>query len=146
MTERTRSRAALARWWAALLALCIFLAPLDGLAERSQGKTQPTAAQAKKHGTTTKKRTVKARKHTAKSGKHVVKKRSVARKHVAVKKSRSSKHASRKHAVRHVAARPVPIPADPGKLPLKASVAYVIDQESDEVLFRRNARDVRPIA
>ena len=100
MTEAQRIPAA--RWWAALLALFVFLAPLEGFA----AKPQKPAASAKAKKVAKVKRTARAVKISA----------------------------------------PARLPADPLKLPLKASVAYVIDQDSDQVLLGKNDDDVRPIA
>lgn len=121
MTDSHRTpRRALARWWPALLALFVFLAPLEGFAAKAHAKPKAVA---------TKQKVTKA-----KRGKTV--KISKAGKRRATKKVAST--------TRRVAfAR---LPADPLKLPLKASVAYVIDQESDKVLLGKNDDDVRPIA
>jgi D-alanyl-D-alanine endopeptidase (penicillin-binding protein 7) len=109
------------RWGLALLSLFVTLAPLDGFAAKAHARPKAVAAK-KSHA-------------KAKHGKSV--KISAARKHAHVKKTSA--------AARHVA-RAVPLPSDPLKLPLKASVAYVIDQESDRVLLGKNDDDVRPIA
>jgi serine-type D-Ala-D-Ala endopeptidase (penicillin-binding protein 7) len=122
---------ALARWWVALLALFLFLAPLDGFAARGGAKGKPAATKVKSAG--------KAKKARAAT----VAKKQKARA-VAAKKSRTVKVAKARAAARRVAA--APLPEDPLKLPLRSSVAYVIDQESDEVLFGKNDDDVRPIA
>ena len=138
MTERRRNHRA-ARWAAALLALFMAVAPLEGMAAKAHAKARPAAVKAKAGA----KAQPRARtKVTAKAK----------RKTHAVKISRPAKgkHVTRaklvrRHAVRHVA-RPAPLPADPLKLPLKASVAYVVDTASDEVLLGKNDDDVRPIA
>jgi serine-type D-Ala-D-Ala endopeptidase (penicillin-binding protein 7) len=98
------------RWWVALLALFMFLAPLEGFAAKPQAKTASAASK---------------RKQSAQA-------KSVATKSVAKAPAR--------------VALPEPLPADPTKLPLKASVALVIDAETDEVLLGKNDGDVRPIA
>lgn len=118
------------RLWAALLAGFIALAPLEGFAARAPAKSKSAATQVKKA------KAVKTAK--AKAKKAIVAKRTTS-------KSKRTAVASRRAAPR-VAVAPAPLPADPAKLALKASVAYVIDQESDEVLLGKNAGDVRPIA
>ena len=112
------------RWsWTAFLSLFLLLAPVEGFAARAPAKGKPVATKVKKSVAQAKKRTV-------------VKARAAAKTRVASKKKVA------------VARRPavVPLPSDPGRLPLDASVAYVIDQESDEVLLGKNSADVRPIA
>jgi serine-type D-Ala-D-Ala endopeptidase (penicillin-binding protein 7) len=113
-----------ARWWVALLALFVFLAPMESFAAKPHGKTKVVAAKAKaKHG-------VKAKRaKTVKTA--VIVKRKAAKKKLAA-------------APRRVVVQA--LPEDPDKLPLKARVAYVIDTESDEVLLGKNDDDVRPIA
>ncbi|HET8748500.1 MAG TPA: serine hydrolase [Ramlibacter sp.] len=139
MTDPRRTDTA-ARWLAALLALFLFLAPLEGFAARSHAKGKPTASKVvkKSKAKKTKAKASKTRKTKAKA----TTKRST--KAVKVSKSRHKSTKKKVVAVRHV--RPARLPADPMKLPLKASVAYVIDQESDEVLLGKNGDDVRPIA
>lgn len=129
---------------AALLALFLALAPLEAFS--APAKAKPTTSKVKKS-------TSSARKPSARKP---VAKKSTSRRAVAKKSSKASKKAvatkpskrtvARKAAAPKPVVRVAPLPADPDKLPLKASVAYVIDQESDEVLFGRNAEDVRPIA
>ena len=121
--------------WTALLALFLVLAPLEGFTAPAKGK--PAAAKVKKSTSSAKKRTS--------ARKPVASKQATARKQVAAKKPASRTVARKAEPARPVV-RVAPLPADPDKLPLKASVAYVIDQESEEVLFGRNAEDVRPIA
>ncbi|RYF15630.1 MAG: peptidase S11 [Comamonadaceae bacterium] len=68
---------------------------------------------------------------------------------VASKPSKKKVVTARAKKKRVVVARrpaPPPLPASPDKLPLDASVAYVIDVESNEVLLSKNDDDVRPIA
>ncbi|GAB3769104.1 D-alanyl-D-alanine endopeptidase [Ramlibacter monticola] len=64
-----------------------------------------------------------------------------------VASAKANKVATAKRGARPVKiSAPARLPADPLKLPLKASVAYVIDQDSDQVLLGKNDDDVRPIA
>jgi len=110
-----------ARMWLVLLALFVFLAPMESFAAKPAGKTKAVAVKAKKG----------AQAQRAKSVKIAA--------------------AAKRKAARKLAAAPRPVvlralPSDPDKLPLKASVAYVIDTESDEVLLGKNDDDVRPIA
>ncbi|HEX7889561.1 MAG TPA: serine hydrolase [Ramlibacter sp.] len=116
-----RGRPALRRlglgWGTALLSLMLALAPMDTFA--APAKAQASAkAKAKK--------VAKAKTHKVAQAK----KRTVA--------------AAPKKVV--LARKPAPLPASPDKLPLEASVAYVIDQQTREVLFSRNDDEVRPIA
>jgi len=140
MTDPRRTHCA-TRWVAALLALFMFLAPMEGFAAKRPAKGKPAATKVVKVKAKAKAK-VKAR-AKAKAGKAKTAKRSTK----AVKVARAKHKAKKKVVVaaRHVA-RPARLPADPMKLPLKASVAYVIDQESDEVLLGKNDDDVRPIA
>lgn len=122
MTDSQRTLAA--RWWVALLALFVFLAPLESFAAKPHAKAKAVATKAGKAKKVAKGKRVGTVKISA---------------------------AANKKAARQVAAAPRPevlqaLPSDPDKLPLKARVAYVIDTESDEVLLGRNDDDVRPIA
>lgn len=82
----------------------------------------------------------------------VAKHRSAASKHV--KKSVTKTKVTRKRVVHHVAAAPkVPsfgqlagLHASNDALDLKSSVAFVVDQDTNEVLFRKNELAVLPIA
>ncbi|GAB3646959.1 D-alanyl-D-alanine carboxypeptidase family protein [Ramlibacter alkalitolerans] len=115
------------RWWVALLALFVFLAPLESFAAKPRAK-----------------KVVATKTHHASKAKHVTKARKVAQ----AKRAKSVKAGARKKvaaAPRRVV-RIEMLPVDPDKLPLKARVAYVIDTESDEVLLGKNDDDVRPIA
>jgi serine-type D-Ala-D-Ala endopeptidase (penicillin-binding protein 7) len=124
------------RWfWAAFLSLFVLLAPMESFA-RAPAKGKPVATKVKKSVSKAKKRNVaKAR---------VVSKKRVASKSRAASKTRVA--AKKKKVVVARRAAPAPLPSDPARLPLDASVAYVIDQESDEVLLGKNSADVRPIA
>lgn len=152
------------RLWAALLAIFLAVAPFDSSFAAPKGK--PAASQVKKAKATSKKAVAKKatkKKATKKKvGKKAGKKKAVASK-ASVKKAVAKKSVTKKKAVAKKAGRkktvakarkrsavaaraPAPLPADPNRLPLKASVAYVIDQETDEVLLGKNDDDVRPIA
>jgi serine-type D-Ala-D-Ala endopeptidase (penicillin-binding protein 7) len=119
----TAAHPVFARWFAALLALFIVLGPLQAEAAKSPARGK---AKVVKVATAAKK---KALKPSRKAGE---KKQAATRVRAAVAKA--------------VPEAPPPVPADPDKLPLKASVAYVIDQESGEELLGKNDADVRPIA
>ena len=112
------------RLWSALLALVLMFAPLEGFAakaKRTSGKAKATV---------------------------VVKKKAAAKKKVVAAKRSGKKIAvakKRTMVAKRVLA-PAPLPADPDRLPVKASVAYVVDQDSGEVLLGKNDDDVRPIA
>jgi serine-type D-Ala-D-Ala endopeptidase (penicillin-binding protein 7) len=113
------------RWsWAAFLSLFMLLAPLDSFAARAPAKGKPDATKVKKSVAKAKKRSV-------------VKARAASKTRVAAKK---------KKVIVARRAAPAPLPSDPDRLPLDASVAYVVDQESDRVLIGKNDDDVRPIA
>ncbi|MEJ8838543.1 D-alanyl-D-alanine carboxypeptidase family protein [Ramlibacter sp. AN1133] len=140
----TVSRSPLAaRWWLALLAFFIALAPLESFAAKPHPRAKAVAVKAK-HGA--KARAVKARpgaKAVAAKARHGAKASRAKSVKIAV--------AAKPRRARKVAAAPRPVvvqvlPADPAMLPLKARVAYVIDTESDEVLLGKNDDDVRPIA
>lgn len=119
------------RLWTVLLAGFLAVAPLEGFAaKKSSSKGRPAAVQVKKNST--------------KAKKAVVAKRSTKTRQVAAKKAGKRVVVAQRRSVPVVAARP--LPADPSQLALKASVAYVIDQESDQVLLGKNEEDVRPIA
>ena len=104
------------RWRLALLAFFVLLAPLHATAAKPQPGTKAVAP-------------AKAKKANRGPG----------AKAKPVKISTAAQGGAAKLAL-------VRLPADPMKLPLKASVAYVIDQDSDEVLLGKNDDDVRPIA
>jgi D-alanyl-D-alanine endopeptidase (penicillin-binding protein 7) len=133
-----------ASFWTALLAAFLVLAPLEGFSAPAKGKA--VASKTKKTKSAAKKRAA-SRKVVAKKGSS---KKKVAARKASSKKSVVAKRNSRKAVVAKKRAAPVvrlaPLPADPEKLALKSSVAYVVDMESEEVLFGRNAEDVRPIA
>jgi D-alanyl-D-alanine endopeptidase (penicillin-binding protein 7) len=137
------------RSWTALLALFLFLAPLEGFAARASAKDKPAAVKVKK----AKKKAV-ARKPVAKkrvtarkpsTAKKRVARRPTAAKRPVARKSGGKRVLAAKRAPRRVVVAP-PLPADPRKLPLDASVAYVLDLDSEEVLLGKNDDDVRPIA
>jgi D-alanyl-D-alanine endopeptidase (penicillin-binding protein 7) len=127
------------RWWVALLALFVFLAPLESFAAKPRAK-----------------KVVATKTHHASKAKHVTKAKHVAKAKPGAKakprRAKSVKVAVKARSPKKVAAAPrravqvTLLPVDPDKLPLKARVAYVIDTESDEVLLGKNDDDVRPIA
>lgn len=119
--------------WTVLLAVFLCLAPVEGFTASAKGK--PAASKAKKSASSAKKRG---------ASRVAVAKKRASKKQVA--KARSSKKALVAKRRSAPAVRLAPLPVDPDKLALKSSVAYVVDMESDEVLFGRNAEDVRPIA
>lgn len=110
------------RIWIALLSLFLVFLPLEGFAARS--KAPSARAKAVKVVKAVKKKTT-------------VKKRFAATKQVLAKK---------RSKLRTVARVVVPLPEDPRELALKSSVAYVVDQDTGEVLLGKNASQVRPIA
>ena len=144
-------------WWIALLSLVLAFAPLESFAARNAPAKKVTAsakAKSKAKSRSTAKAKSKSRATAKKSAKSRGKAKASARgakKKVVSAKSKSKKRvvsAKARKAKRTVAAKrpPPPLPASPDKLPLAASVAYVIDAESNEVLLSKNDDDVRPIA
>ena len=136
------------RWWMALLAAFFLFGTFEASAAtgaQAQGqhakaaKKRPVAA--KRHVTA--KRHVKAKRH-ATARKHVkVKKHVTARKHATRKRHVAKRHTARQRLAKHHApARP----KGPQPLRVNASVAFVVDQDSGEVLLGRNASEVRSIA
>jgi len=128
-----RSRSALRRlglgWGAALLTLTLALAPMETVVAREKpARTQAAKAKA-------------AKAKAAKPKKVATKAKS---RKLAQAKKRTVATAKKVVLARKPA--PPPLPASPDKLPLEASVAYVIDQQTNEVLFSRNDDEVRPIA
>ena len=125
-------------------ALVLAVAPLDGAFAKGDAKQARPAAQkvvkAKKKPAV--KKQAVAPKRSAK--KQVAKKRPAARKQVVAKRKQSTSRA------RAVARRAAPVMAPlqlvDGKPLLKSTVAYVIDQETGEVLLGKNDDAVRPIA
>jgi serine-type D-Ala-D-Ala endopeptidase (penicillin-binding protein 7) len=126
MTHRHegRGRSALRKlglgWGMALLSLTLALAPMETFAARATPAKAQVSAKAKK--------VTKAKSRKVAQGK----KRTVA--------------AAKKKVVLARKVAPPPLPASPDKLPIEASVAYVIDQKTHEVLLSRNDDEVRPIA
>lgn len=118
------------RLWTVLLAGFLAVAPLEGFAAKKSSKGRPAAVQVKKNST--------------KAKKAVVAKRSTKKRQAVAKKAGKRIVVAKRRSAPVVAARP--LPSDPSQLALKASVAYVIDQESDQVLLGKNEEDVRPIA
>lgn len=122
-------------WWVALLTLVLAFAPMESFAARgSPAKKVTVTAKAKAKGGT---RT--ARKPAGKRVKSGVAAKPSKKKVVTAKSKKKRIVVARKPA-------PPPLPASPDKLPLDASVAYVIDVASNEVLLSKNDDDVRPIA
>ena len=107
-----------ARIWVFLLSLFLLLAPLEGFAARAKA---PKA----------KARTVA-----------VVKKKQAAKQRVAARKQ----VVARKRAKAQPQLARAAVDTDPRKLVLKSSVAYVVDQDTGEVLLGKNDEQVRPIA
>jgi len=139
-TDRSRGRLrklGLA-WCAALLSLVLAAAPTEGFAGSAPAKK--TTSVSKKTTTVAKK---KAR--TVKKSRARTVSKAKARK-VAKGKKRNVVAAKKRKVTVARRAAPPKLPASPDKVPLEASVAYVIDQETQEVLFSRNDDDVRPIA
>lgn len=125
-------------WWVALLTLVLAFAPMESFAARGSPAKKVTVSakaksKAKSRSRTTAKKPVKTR----------VKARLDAR--TSKKKVVTAKSARKRTVIARKPAPP-PLPASPDKLPLDASVAYVIDVESNEVLLSKNDDDVRPIA
>lgn len=115
--------------WTVVLALFMALAPLEGaFAKARKAEARPAAG-----------KVAKARKPV------IAKKRPVARKKLVARKSRGALRARAALARR---ARPVvePLRLVDGKPLLRSEVAYVIDQDTGEVLLGKNDEDVRPIA
>ena len=130
------------QWLAALLSLVLLLAPLEGFAarnapEKSKSASSQVKAKAKAKAKKTKTRKAKAT-PVAKAKAKVKSKRKG-------KATAKAKNRSRQRVAARKAAPP-PLPASPDQLRLNASVAYVMDQETGEVILSRNDDDVRPIA
>lgn len=148
-TTLTSRRARRAGWILVLFSLCWLLLPMQGASAGTSSKAQAGSHAAAKKSTA-KKRTVARKKRI------VVKRRGAASKRVVVKKHRvTRRHAlARSHRKRaaQVAVRPLSFAMRAGlhevrdDLDLKASVAYVIDQETDRVLLRKNDNAILPIA
>jgi D-alanyl-D-alanine endopeptidase (penicillin-binding protein 7) len=100
------------------------------------------AAKTVKAGKTVKARPVQARAVKAKVSRSRPSRRLVARSRAAAAKPKLARRATR--AV--LAHAPPPLRLVDGKPVLEASVAYVIDQDSGQVLLGKNDDDVRPIA
>ncbi len=133
--------------WIALLSLVLAFAPMESYAApakktaSSKAKTSTAkTSKAKKGKSSSKAKASKPRKRVS------AKKSTSKRKVTARSKSKSKKKVVTASRKRPVVRRPPPLPASPDKLPLDASVAYVVDLESNEVLFSRNDDAVRPIA
>ena len=147
MTREVRARAA--RHW--LLALLLFLGASLALQPAAEAAQQRTHKQAVKKKSTAKKVT---KKRTTK--KKVVSKSSRSKKKVVAKSSRSHKKAvakSTRHGKKKVVARrthrarPAVAKAEAaGPLRVSASYAYVVDQDTGEVLYGKNPQEVHPIA
>jgi D-alanyl-D-alanine endopeptidase (penicillin-binding protein 7) len=136
MTDPRRTPAP---WWVALLAVFIFLAPLEGFAAKPQAKSRSVAAKLKQPSKAKPKAIARAKKEAKPT-------QTAKRSGKAMKTAAAAKRGSTKTVQLARAVLPPPLPADPLKLPLEASVAYVIDAETDEVLLGKNDDDVRPIA
>ena len=132
MTREVPARCS-ARWLSGLLlSLCALVAfdPAQAARPRPVHHTVPKKQSVKKH--------VVKKKHAVK------KKRTVSAKRV--KKTVHARHGSKAHARKAVARRtPAPVPGT-GPLKVSASMAYVIDQQSGEVIYGKNASEVHPIA
>ncbi|HYE38779.1 MAG TPA: serine hydrolase [Ramlibacter sp.] len=141
---RTRLRLG---WWIALLSLMLAFAPLEGFARSAPAKKVTVSAKSKAKAKS--KSRASAKKRGPARGKTKASARGAKKKVVSAKSKKKVVSRSRKAKSRTVVARkrqPPPLPASPDKLPLAASVAYVIDAESNEVLLSKNDDDVRPIA
>jgi D-alanyl-D-alanine endopeptidase (penicillin-binding protein 7) len=134
-------RAGRAAWLLTLFALLwTLVASEPALAARSDSGKSRTSQQHTTKKKVSKKKTVKKRVVKKRSSKrHVVKKRTV-KHHVA------RKRATKKRVVAHRRSAARQAAAASGPLKLTSNVAYVIDQETNKVLVRKNAGAVLPIA
>jgi D-alanyl-D-alanine endopeptidase (penicillin-binding protein 7) len=134
-------------WWVALLSLFLACAPMESFAESAKKVTSSAQTQAKSKSKS-KSKAVKPRAKPKAKAKSKAVAKSTKKRSVAAGKSSKKRTvaAARKKSRAVVRAAPPPLPASPDKLRLDASVAYVIDAESHEVLLRKNDDDVRPIA
>lgn len=122
------------RWWSAFVALCMAMA-LGILPAQSEAKAKNRPAKVAVKGKQAAKAKAKARPARVAAKK---KARPIAR-------ARLKGKAQARMAARAVP-RPAPLKLVDGKPVLQASVAYVVDQDSGEVLLGINDDDVRPIA
>jgi D-alanyl-D-alanine endopeptidase (penicillin-binding protein 7) len=131
---------------AAVLALVAALAPASD-AVAATAHAHHHAAVKKSHG---KAKAVATRHVKAKVAARHVKSRHTATRHASAKAKHQRTHVAARHAKVTVAKRAAPAPQPlqlvDGKPVLKASVAYVVDQDSGKVLLGVNDHEVRPIA
>jgi serine-type D-Ala-D-Ala endopeptidase (penicillin-binding protein 7) len=129
------------QWLAALLSLVLLLAPMEGFARSAPEKAKSASTQVKAKA--------KAKKTKARKAKPTSVAKAKAKVKVASKRKGKATAKAKTRSRQQVAARkaaPPPLPASPDQLRLNASVAYVMDQETGEVILSRNDDDVRPIA
>lgn len=123
--------------WIALLSLVLAFAPMEAFA--APAKKVTASAKAKSKASKPKATKPKAKASAKSSKKRTVSKAKPPKRNVAAARKKPASVVRRPPP-------PPPLPASPDKLPLDASVAYVIDLESNEVLLSKNDEDVRPIA